>query len=649
MSWPAYAAVFFSLVLGVLLVAPRTPAFLESGIFLVVTDAFLITTLVIVTGGSTSPFLFLYALAALEVVFLNSLARSLFGSGAVLGGYFSGQVVTTGSIEALLPVEVWARAGVLAVLCAAAALLGAKLRNARAESERLSRGLSAEKSSGERTETLLPKFGSALKVLGLGGVLQWAAETARDSLEVPYAHVATLEGNYHRTAAGGEWEAYPSWWHPEIQRLILWCSRTGEMHRCEENLHGTGGFLAIPIAPVNGSRGALIVGGREFDAEDERVLRLISTQTAAALEGLRDAPAGLDPISGLPNRSSLHHVLQEELSFGAGATVLVAGLDRFRNYNRVYGLSAGDKLLRRIGEKLTESQQRVFHYGGDQFIVILGPRVGGGNGHKAAAGLQRLVADFTKNSAVPLSASVGYATARQEGTDPAAALDAALGAMHKAKSLPDRISGETGVRSIPSPELEVVRHNGSVASLLEVIRARDPYLERHLRSVSQLARRLGGRMQLSAQEIESLAIGALLHDVGKIGIPDAILQKSGHLNPEEYEIMKQHPMLGVRIVEPLRELVPALPAIKHHHERFDGRGYPDGLRGQEVPLTARITFVADAFDSMVRNRVYRHCIPVAEALKEVVRNSGSQFDPEVVEALTSVVGEDGWHSERRAN
>ena len=154
-------------------------------------------------------------------------------------------------------------------------------------------------------------------------------------------------------------------------------------------------------------------------------------------------------------------------------------------------------------------------------------------------------------------------------------------------------------------------------------------------------------MDLPDRELENLATGALLHDVGKIGIPDAILQKSGHLNSEEYEIMKQHPLLGARIVESLEELVPALPAIKHHHERFDGRGYPDGLRGEQVPLTARVTFVADAFDSMVRNRVYRHCIPAAEALKEVVRNSGSQFDPEVVEALTEIIqGTDGWRSEQ---
>ena len=650
-AWPAFAAVGLSLVLGALVLIPQAPTLLKSGIFLVVADAALITALVVGTGGPASPFLSLYTLAALEIVLVRSPVRSLFGSGAVIGGYFSAQVVTAGIAGVLLSVEVWTRAGIILVLCASAALLGAKLRNTREESERLSRDLSAERSSGERTETLLPEFGAGLKMLGLGGVLQWTAETARDSLEIPYAHVATPEGNHHRTATGGERKAYPSWWHPEIQRLVLWCSRTGEVHHCEEDLHGTKGFTAIPIVSTNGSQGALIVGGREFDAEDERVLRLISEQTASAFEGLRYAPAGRDPVSGLPNRSSLHHVLQKELSLGTGVTVLVVGLDHFRSYNQVYGLSAGDKLLCRIGEKLTENQQRVFHYGGDQFIVILGPRTGGGTSYKSAAGLQRLIADLTKDSAVPLSASVGYATALPEDTDPATVLDAALGAMLEAKNLPDGISGrEASVQANPSPRPEMVRHGGAVISLLEAIRARDPYLEGHLRSVSQLALHLGERMRLSTQELESLVTGALLHDVGKIGIPDTILQKSGHLNPEEYETMKQHPMLGARIVEPLKELVPALPAIKHHHERFDGKGYPDGLRGKEVPLTARITFVADAFDSMVRNRVYRHSIPAAEALEEVVRNSGSQFDPDVVEALISVVGRtDGWRSEKLAN
>lgn len=656
MAWPAYAAIGLSLALGVPLLATRTPDFLKSGVFIVVADSLLVTALVVGTGGPASPFLFLYALAALEMILVGGLARGLFGSGAVLGGYLSAQVVTAGSSAALFPVEVWTEAGVICVLCAAATLVGERLRKARDEGGRLSRDLSAERAGGERVEALLPKFGASLKMLGLGGVLQWSAETARDSLGVPYAHVATLEGNHHRTATGGERQAYPSWWHPEIQRLTLWCSQTNETHYWEGDLHGTGRFMAVPLASAAGSRGALVVGGREFDADDERLLRLVSAQAASALESLcsRDAPAGLDPVSGLPNRSSLHHVLQKELSLGTGLTVLVVGLNRFRRYNKVYGLSAGDGLLRRIGEKFAESQQRIFHYGGDQFIVVLGPRAGR-VGHKAATGLQWLVADLTKGSAVPLSASVGYATARPEDTDPSDVLDAALGAMFEAKNLPGRVSGRgPGKPAVLYQKSGTVpQHSGAVASLLEAIRARDPYIEGHLRSVSQLARRLGNRMGLPAREVEYLAAGALLHDVGKIGIPDAILQKSGHLNPEEYEVMKHHPLLGARILESLEGLAPALPAVKHHHERFDGSGYPDGLRGEEIPLSARITFVADAFDSMVRNRVYRHCIPALEALEEVIRNSGSQFDPRVVEALVSVVGDagetDGWRPEKQAN
>lgn len=611
--------------------------------FLVVADSVLVTALVAGTGGFSSPFVFLFALVAFELVLAGGLAWSMFGSGAVLGGYLSVPVVTTGSTGALLGAEVWMRTGGVAVLCAAAAFFGAKLRSTREENERLARDLSAERGSGMRTEALLPRFGSSLEVLGLDGVLGWTVGTARDALEVPYAHAAILEGNYHRTATGDEREAYPSWWHPEVQRLVLWSSQTGEVYRCEEELHGTKGFMSVPIASAEGAFGALVVGGREFGAEDERLLRLICAQTASAFRGLRDAPAGMDTVSGLPNRSSLHHVLKKELSTGSGVTVLVAGLDHFRRYNQSYGLSAGDRLLRRIGEKLAESRQRIFHYGGDQFIVILGPRA---SGQRTAVSIQRLVAGLTGGSNVPLSASVGYTTARPEDTDPDAVLDAALGAMLEARALPGRISGrEAGAPTVPYRKSgEVLRHSGAVVPLLEAIRIRDPYIEGHLRSVSRLAERLGEQMQLPAQELESLVTGALLHDVGKIGIPDAILQKSGSLDPGEYEIMKQHPLLGARIIGSLEELSPALPAVKHHHERFDGGGYPDGLRGEEVPLSARITFVADAFDSMVRNRVYRHSIPAAEALREVARNSGSQFDPEVVDALVSVIQQTdgGW-------
>jgi HD-GYP domain-containing protein (c-di-GMP phosphodiesterase class II) len=129
----------------------------------------------------------------------------------------------------------------------------------------------------------------------------------------------------------------------------------------------------------------------------------------------------------------------------------------------------------------------------------------------------------------------------------------------------------------------------------------------------------------------------LLHDVGKIGVPDLILQKSGRLTEEEYTVIKRHPVLGVEIIAPVKELAPALPVVRHHHERFDGKGYPDGLRGEDIPLLARIVSVADAFDSMIRARPYGYGISRKAALQEIEENSGTQFDPRIVRALLEVV------------
>jgi HD-GYP domain-containing protein (c-di-GMP phosphodiesterase class II) len=149
--------------------------------------------------------------------------------------------------------------------------------------------------------------------------------------------------------------------------------------------------------------------------------------------------------------------------------------------------------------------------------------------------------------------------------------------------------------------------------------------------------RIGSEISLPGEQMEALASGALLHDVGKIGIPDRILQKSGRLTEEEYAEIKRHPLLGVSILTPATDLASALPVVRHHHERFDGKGYPDGLRGEDIPLMARIVSVADAFDSMIRGRPYGYGISRKAALREIEENAGTQFDPLIVRALLEIV------------
>ena len=173
----------------------------------------------------------------------------------------------------------------------------------------------------------------------------------------------------------------------------------------------------------------------------------------------------------------------------------------------------------------------------------------------------------------------------------------------------------------------------TLESLVATIEAKDRYTRQHSRRVSKLSRSLGERMKLSREEIESLRFATLLHDIGKIGVRDSILMKNGKLTDEEYEIIKQHPVIGDQIVQPLGLTDAERGIIRHHHERIDGNGYPDGLKGEEISMLTRIVSVADAFDAMTSTRSYRKALSIDEAFTELRRGIGKQFDESIVKVL----------------
>ena len=177
---------------------------------------------------------------------------------------------------------------------------------------------------------------------------------------------------------------------------------------------------------------------------------------------------------------------------------------------------------------------------------------------------------------------------------------------------------------------------GVIGALAAALDARDPYTAGHSQRVADLSVLLAQEMGLAEQDRETLRLGALLHDIGKIGIADSVLRKPAKLTPEEFDHIKQHPVLGARILQPLTFLAPHLPVVELHHERPDGRGYPYGLRGDEIPLFARIVHVADAFDAMTSARAYRPARPAAEAMAELWRHVGTDFAPPVVQAMAAV-------------
>ena len=296
-------------------------------------------------------------------------------------------------------------------------------------------------------------------------------------------------------------------------------------------------------------------------------------------------------------------------------------LNGFKSYNDTFGHPAGDALLERLSDKLSASvtgHGTAYRMGGDEFCVLL----------EAATADDELVLDSVAalsehGPGFAISAAYGEASIPAEGSDSAAVLQLADQRLYARK---DRTRGGSAVLQLRDV-------------LLQAFRERYPDLRDHQRGVGSLAITVGRRVGLDGEELDVLARAAELHDVGKIAIPDAILSKPEPLNEEEWRFIHRHTILGERILMAASALRPVARLVRSSHERFDGDGYPDRLRGTEIPLGSRIIFVCDAYDAMIANRAYSPGIAPADAIAELRACSGTQFDPEVVEAFIATLSE----------
>ena len=194
------------------------------------------------------------------------------------------------------------------------------------------------------------------------------------------------------------------------------------------------------------------------------------------------------------------------------------------------------------------------------------------------------------------------------------------------------------IENIALYESVVANLHSTLGALVKAMEAKDPYTRSHSRRVTSLSVLTAQGMGLGIDDIESLRFAAYLHDIGKIGVKDYILIKTSKLNDEEYEHVKQHPVIGESIIKDLDMSGSERSIIRHHHEHWDGSGYPDGLAGEEIPLMARIVAVADAFDAMTSDRSYREARDHEAAKEELLRSAGRHFDPEVVKAFLEMLG-----------
>ncbi len=328
-----------------------------------------------------------------------------------------------------------------------------------------------------------------------------------------------------------------------------------------------------------------------------------------------------DPLTGLGNRRQLMAEIETAFSRASSAEpwlLVVFDLDGFKGYNDTFGHPAGDALLQRLGIRLAEVPHEggaAFRLGGDEFCLLTPIR-------------DVPVEDILDGACDALSA-------KGEGFEIGTSLGAVF--LPDDAGTPRDALGEADARLYAHKHQKHSRRDGPHEVLLQALYEREPDLFGHTRGVATLAVEVGRRLGLSGHPLEELERAAQLHDIGKIAVPDQILRKPSALTEDEWVFIRQHTLVGQRILAASPALRRIGDIVRATHERWDGAGYPDGIAGEDIPLAARIIAVCDAFDAMTGARPYRQSLDPATAIEELVRCGGSQFDPTVVAVVAESV------------
>ena len=344
---------------------------------------------------------------------------------------------------------------------------------------------------------------------------------------------------------------------------------------------------------------------------------------------------GTDPITGLPDlrrfRAQVDIEVQRARRHGRPLVAALVDIDGFRQINAVHGYAVGDQALAETAAVL-RSYTRVHdiscHTGGDEFAILMPETEIEG----AEACIERILLELEATCVGPLhSISISAGLAGFDRTQGAAQLLASAGeALSSARAAG---GGRVGWDSSKSGPVVDERQRDAVAGLAVALLERDRYTGEHSEFVVGLAAAVGRNLGLADDEIDRIRGAALLHDIGKVAIPDDILNKPGKLTEDEWKLMKDHTIIGERILRSIPGLGGMARIVRHEHERWDGDGYPDGIAGEEIPIGSRIILACDAFHAMTSDRPYRAAMPYEEAVAELIRHGGSQFDPDVVQAL----------------
>ncbi len=374
-------------------------------------------------------------------------------------------------------------------------------------------------------------------------------------------------------------------------------------------------------------------------------IALYQRSTHRALRATRLALT--DPLTGLGNHRHFHERLQRELlsaeEQARPLTLCFVDIDDFKKVNDRHGHPSGDRVLSQVGARLRQGGE-AFRLGGDEFALLFVDHDEGMALAAANSIVERIATvDFDHIGTVTVSA--GLATFPMQGQGRDELIRLADSALYWAKEhgknrvrlyRPEVVELSELKRLAAGPD-KAARYRAA-ASLAKAVDARDTYTGRHSDRVSELAAKVATRLGLGAEQIELTRLAGRLHDLGKLAIPEEILRKPGTLSDSERLVLERHPQIGFRMLDSLG-VDPVADLVLHHHERWDGGGYPDGLRGEQIPLAARIIFVTDAYDAMTSDRIYQPKLSSSAALTELERCAGTQFDPGIVAAFAEELGQ----------
>jgi diguanylate cyclase (GGDEF)-like protein/putative nucleotidyltransferase with HDIG domain len=352
----------------------------------------------------------------------------------------------------------------------------------------------------------------------------------------------------------------------------------------------------------------------------------------AQLEHQLETASLRDPLTGLPSLPAFDRHLDAAVARtrrnSQKLSLAVLDIDAFREINARYGRETGNEVLKAVGSQLLElapGDDLLTRSGADEFMVLL-PGQGSLDAAEPFVRLLKQLEDLRAGELECVSASIGIAEYKLPMT-PGELIAAAGERLRRA-----RLNG--GGRTEAQPvSLARVLPSDTIAGLAEALLERDRYTGEHSERVSELAAEVAAALGLDEREVERVRGAALLHDIGKVGIPDDILRKGSDLTEPEWRTMREHPVIGERIVRTIPGLGPVARIVRHEHERWDGTGYPDGLSADEIPIGARIIFACDAYHAMISDRPYRSAMTHQEAIRELADGAGTQFDPQITELL----------------